>query len=216
LQLGSNPYAADSDGNGVNDLVEYRTKGKPCNDALCKPATRDLYAFCAGYSPVTDANGNVTFNISANDGFNDCEKFIAGGSVGYFNSNQDLIPDQYAFANTLPILPGTANAAYGDPFGDGISNYSKLKLGLPIQVSKNVLLDVQTRITDLTVESQPSPDVTCYHLTVSQVALSATQNMIKVMVIQNGSTLQDKPFMQVAELPMGGGPIVTFQPTDFH
>lgn len=216
MQMGSDPHKRDSDGNGVSDLVEYRTKGKPCNDATCQAANRDPYAICSGYSPITGADGSVSFSYSAGDGMNDCEKFVTGGTVANFNTNSDLIPDQYAYFNALPILPGTANTAFADPFGDGVSNYSKLKLGLPISVSKNSLLNVRSRSTNLVVESQPSPDVTCYHLTVNNVALSATDNTIKIMIVQNGSTLQDKPFLMVSEKSMGLSAAVSFQASDFH
>jgi hypothetical protein len=216
-QLGSNPYLADSDGNGVSDLVEYRTKGTPCQDAACKPSNRDPYAMCAGFSPVTSAANIVTFGSSANDGLNDCEKYLLGGVVGSFSSNGDLIPDEYAFKNTLPILPNTANVAFSDPFGDGVSNYDKLKDGLPIQVSDKVLYNFTTRSTELTIESQPSPQVTCYHLHVSHVALSATANTMKVMVVQNGAGIQDKPFLMISEKTVdASNNEADFVATDFH
>ena len=53
-QFGSDPSNPDSDGNGVSDFVEYKTKGNPCNDSLCRASKRDPYALCAGYGPVTD------------------------------------------------------------------------------------------------------------------------------------------------------------------
>jgi hypothetical protein len=215
-QFGSDPNVKDTDGNGVSDLIEYRTKGKPCSDAACLPANRDQYSFCAGYSPTTDVNNRVTFSSSANDGMNDCEKFIMGGLVSNFNSNGDLIPDLYAVINTLPILPGTANTAFADPFGDHITNYSKLKLGLPIQVSTSAIPGYLSRTTSLTPETSPLLNSTCYHLVVNNVALTATANTIKVMVIQNGSTLQDKPFLMYAEGAVGDNTGITFVNSDFH
>lgn len=216
LQMGSNPYAADSDGNGVNDFVEYITKGKPCDDPNCLAANRDQYAFCDGYSPVTASDGTVTFSSSANDGLNDCEKFVLGGSVGNFNSNGDLIPDYYAAVNTLSIIPGSAGTAQADPFGDGLSNYSKLKLGLPIPFSIKSLVNVSSRSTSLTVESAPSSDVTCYHYTVGDIALSASANNIKVMVIQNSSAIQNKPFLMNAVKAIDSTGTATFGPGDFQ
>jgi len=216
-QFGSDPYNKDSDGNGVSDLVEYRTKGKPCNDAQCAAAGRDLYAICDGFSPVKDANGNVTFSSSTNDGLNDCEKFLLNASRTVFNTNGDMIPDFLALKTTLPVIIGSASAALADPFGDGITNYSKLKLGMPIQISNRTLSpDFQARATSLDLESSPSADVDCYHMVVENVALTSYSNTIKVMVIQNSSAVDDKPFLQVAERPFSGGQTsVSFLPGDF-
>jgi hypothetical protein len=216
LQYGSNPNVADSDGNGVSDYVEFRTKGKPCNDAKCSPANRDSYGICSGYKPITAVDGTVTYASSANDGLNDCEKFVLGGTVATFNSNGDMIPDAFAAFNSLSILPSSAGIAQADPFGDGFTNYAKLKLGLPIQVSSQTLLDIKSRTTTLTIESQPTAQTTCYHYVVSNVAFSATQNLIKLMVIQNNATLQDHPFLMNATKVPGDNGVASFAPSDFH
>lgn len=212
MQLGSDPNKKDTDGNGVSDLVEYRLTGHPCRDAACAYANRATFSQCDKWrDPVTQM-----FSSGSNDGFNDCEKFVMGGTVNSFSSNGSLIPDFLASVNTLSILPGTANATLSDPFGDGVSNYNKLKLGLPIQVSEKTLLHFTPRSTSLTVDNQPNPNVTCYHLQVGNVALSAFNNMIKIFVVQNPATIQDKPFATTAEAqtaPNSG--VATFSPSDF-
>ncbi len=216
LKQGSNLYSRDSDGNGVSDFVEFRTKGRACDAPGCAAAGRDKYAFCAGYSPVTDANGRVTFASSSNDGLNDCEKFVMGGQLGLFSSNGSMIPDLFALKSGLPIIPGSGGSATADPFGDKITNYEKIKLGLPVQVSRRALTNVEPRDISLTVESQPSPQVTCYHLQAGHVATSASDNnLIRIMVVQNGSTIQDKPFLKKAERTLSSDQTVEFVESDF-
>ncbi len=216
LQMGSNPYLKDSDGNGVSDLVEYRTKGKPCADTKCAAALRDSYAICDGLSPSTDASGVVTFPYSTNDGLNDCEKYVLGASRVKFNSNGNLIPDLLALKNSLPVIAGSANRAFADPFADGTMNYMKLKSGLPIQVSAKTIPDFLTRVTSLTAETSPSPNLDCYHLQVDNVALSGPTNRIKVMLVQNSSAVQDKPFLMGAEAAIDQTKgSVSFSPGDF-
>lgn len=215
MQYGSNPNLKDSDGNGVSDLVEFRTKGKPCNDPHCLPANRDPYAICSGFNPVQ--NGAATsFAATSNDGLNDCEKFLLGALRSTFNSNGDMIPDFLALKNSIPFIPGSASAAFADPFGDGISNYMKLKEGLPVQVSQKELNNFTMRAVTLNAEANPSPDISCYHLQVDHVALSGTENRIRVMVVQNGATISNKPFMQTAERSMDGSLSVSFTPGDFN
>ena len=215
-QNSSNSQAYDSDGNGVSDLVEFRSKGVPCKGASCSAAGRDPYAICDGFNPQTNANGAVTFSSTANDGLNDCEKFILGGNRQTFNSSGSLIPDALAFKNTIAIQPNQPTTALVDPFGDGLTNYSKLKLGLPIQVSNRSLANFQTRITDLEVESQPTPSTTCYHLNVQNVAMTAPDNNIKLYVIQNSAAVQDKPFLMTATHQIGLNRNVIFQVGDFQ
>jgi hypothetical protein len=214
-QLGSNPSLRDSDGNGVSDLVEYRTKGKPCNDPNCAAAGRDQYAICAGFSPVTDASGNVTFSSTSNDGLNDCEKFLMSANPATYNTNGDLVPDFFAFRFGLPIQPGTSAEAFADPFRDGIENYQKLKLGLPLQVSAASLSNgFLQRSLSLTQTSSSPTGVSCYSLTASHVALASPTDTIRVMMVQNAAVAQDKPFMLFAEAPVSGG-AVQFSPSDF-
>lgn len=213
-ELASNPSVRDSDGNGVSDLVEFRTKGKPCDEATCSAVGRDPYAICAGYSPAMDAAGNITFASSSNDGLNDCEKFLMNGNAQSFNTNGNLIPDLFAVKNTLPIQKGSANVALEDTFSDGMSNYSKLKLGYPIQVSSKQLVDFEPRSSSLTVESVTAT-TTCYRLTVDNIALSSNTNKIKVYVVQNSSTIQNKPFLMTAEKSLDSQLSATFQVEDF-
>jgi hypothetical protein len=214
-QQKSRSNVKDTDGNGVSDFVEYSTKGYACDGIACSPIGRDPYALCAGFSPIT-VNGRVTFSSSTNDGFNDCEKFLLGANRTVFNTNGNLIPDTFAFKSGLPIIPGTANSAFLDPFRDGITNYEKLKSGLPVQVSKATLFNYKTRVTSLVPTSSPSPQVDCYHLSVSQIALTGLNNRIRIDLVQNGSVLSNKPFLQSAAKSFDGtSATISFGSGDF-
>ena len=216
-QMGANPLLKDSDGNGVSDFVEYMLNGKPCQDPQCSPSGRNAYSVCAGIPHTTDANGNITYSSSSNDGLNDCEKFLLGANASTFNTNGDLIPDLFALQSGLPIMPGSASQAFADPFGDGLTNYAKLKLGLPLAVSDKSLVDFNQRQTTLVPEQSSSPDVDCYHLTVNNVALSALNNTIRVMVVQNSAAAQSKPFMTSAERQIDPSSLsVSFTSGDFN
>jgi hypothetical protein len=216
LQYGSNRNVRDSDGNGVSDLVEFRTKGRPCQDADCAQVGRDAYAICAGFSPVTQTDGKVSYSSSTNDGLNDCEKFVLGANRNSFNTNGNLIPDDFAFKSFLPIIAGSANSAFSDPFIDGMMNYNKLKLGLPISVSSKTLNDYTVRTTQLEPESSSDPSVSCYHLQVGNIALTSSNNRLKVMIVQNSAVIQDKPFMMSAEGSLSdNNATLTLLPGDF-
>jgi len=216
LQYGSNVNRPDSDGNGVSDLVEYRTKGRACDATNCNSIGRDRYAICAGFNPQTDAFGNVTFDFSTNDGFNDCEKYLLYASLLAYNTNGNLIPDQYAYKLGLPIIIGSGDAAFADPFGDGLTNYEKMKLGLPLQVSKNTLIDYDQREISLTYQGSPEPDVNCYKLYVRNIALSSINDTMRVMIVQNGSAVDDRPFLKQAERRLGQNQVAQFYPGDFR
>ncbi|OFZ13412.1 MAG: hypothetical protein A2Z20_08400 [Bdellovibrionales bacterium RBG_16_40_8] len=216
MQVGSDSAIKDTDGNGVSDLVEFRAKGFPCDDTNCLPANRDLYAICDGYSPVVDSANRVTFQSTTNDGLNDCEKFLIHASRFNFTSSDNFIPDQLALRNTISLIPGTANSAKADPFADGVTNYDKLKLGLPIQISQRLMnFDFKTRHTNLVKTSSPSVDIDCYKLNVDHIAIVSNHDVLKLMIVQNGAVIEDKPILSIAGRSLNGSSIVKFSQRDF-
>jgi hypothetical protein len=216
LQIASNPDLADSDGNGVRDSVEYRVKGFACNDANCAPAGRDRYASCAGFNPVTALDGSVTFQSSTNDGLNDCEKFVLGASRSSYNTNGSFIPDEFAFRSGLPIVSGTDSEAFADPFSDGLNNYSKLKASLPVQVSMRTLYEHFDQTVTIRPAASSQTDISCYNITAENIPVSYGSNQFRMMIIQNSTVLQDKPFLlnAVVNLPPGARS-ATFSKDDF-
>ena len=207
---------SDSDGNGVRDLVEYRMKAKVCNDPSCNPSGRDPYAICDGLQPTTQPDGSITYPSTSKSGFNNCEAFNLGSSLSTFSTNGTFLPDLLGFKNSLPILAGSDGTQL-DPFGDGITNYQKIKQGLPTVVSMNSIQDYLTRATTLTHESSPSPDYDCYHLVVQNVAVLGSGNTIQVSVIENAAVLDDKPTIRSAQRSIQGqSSPVLFAPSEFQ
>ena len=214
--LGAINGKSDSDGNGVSDLIEYRTKGRVCDGVNCAPATRDPYAICDGLSPQTQPDGSILYPTTTESGFNLCESFILGASLTTFSTNGTFVPDLIAYKNTLPILAGTDSTQL-DPFGDGISNYDKLKLGLPLNISETAVVGFLPRVTSLIHESSSSPDQDCYHIVVNNVAVINNNNTIRVSVIENDAVLDDKPVIRSAQTTVSGqSSPVNFQPGDFN
>jgi hypothetical protein len=216
LQIGSNPNLADSDGNGVSDLVEYKTTGQPCAAAGCAAASRNPYGICAGFKPTTDAAGNVKYNSSSNDGLNDCEKYLLGANYRQFNSSGSMIPDFLAFKNGISVQSGNPYVANAIPFSDGYSNYTKLKLGMPLDISAQNMPDFIFRATTMTVSSTPSPFVTCYDYNVQNVLATSSTNVFRVTVVQNSALFQDNASSTVAEGSVDSQNNITLKPSDFH
>ncbi|MBC7397395.1 MAG: hypothetical protein H7333_08125 [Bdellovibrionales bacterium] len=208
LEMGSDPYKADSDGNGVSDLVEYRTKGKPCNDAKCSPARRDPYSICDGFSPSGTA-GSIVYPWSSGDGLNDCEKFVLGANRDNFDSNADFIPDLLSFKNSIPFISGTSGA-FLNPFGDALDNYAKLKLGYPVTVSQRNLKAFEPRVITLTHLSTSSSDTECYRYLAKHVAVLQAGNSIQISVIENNALIDNKPILVVGTKKWNGRERVIF------
>ena len=96
-----------------------------------------------------------------------------------------------------------------------MSNYAKIKAGFPIQISNKVVRDFEPRSTNLTVESQTDEGVTCYHLVVGNIALASSRDYMKIYVVQNSTSIQDKPFLMTAEKSLDAHLTATFAPGDF-
>jgi hypothetical protein len=211
--LGGKTGLPDSDGNGVRDLVEYRTKARVCDATGCAASGRDPYAICDGLEPAVASDGSVSFPSTSKSGLNDCESFVLGASLDTFSTNATFIPDLIGFKNLLPILPG-ADLSQADPFGDGVTNYLKLKRGLPLSVSQSAVSDFLQRSSTLFHEDSADPDTDCYHLHVENVAVLGTANRIRVSFIENATLIDDKPVILSAEAP--ASPQTTFAPEDFN
>lgn len=215
-KLGSNVTDSDSDGNGVNDLVEYRTKGVPCKDAACSVAERDPYAICDGFAPTFGANNKVQFRRSSQDGLNDCEKFVLGAERNNFDSNGDLIPDRLAFVNNIPFIAGTSGS-YLDPYGDSMNQYTKLKLGYPVGISQRSLVGFIPRENSLLREKDEQADIDCYRYSAKKVAVLRGGDVIRVYLIQNQSIISNKPVLKTVSKSWRAGEFtVTFERGDFN
>jgi hypothetical protein len=215
--VGADPRNRDTDGNGVSDLVEYRTKGKPCEGAGCNRSLRNPYSVCDGFRPVTDAAGNVAFPDTDRDGLNDCEEFLLKSDRTRVDSNGDFIPDAIAFKAGVPFIAGT-DGSYAQPQGDGLTSYMKIKLGLPIQLPRERVKDYLTRSTTLDKLADRLPDGReCFRLAVDPVAVLGPNNVIRVYLSENTSVIDDKPKVRIAErLVTGGMSKIVFSDGEFQ
>jgi hypothetical protein len=208
----SGPLLADSDLNGVNDLVEFRTKG-PCTNGECTFMQSDDYALCDGYD--LDPTATRQFRSTAKDGFNDCEKRVLGAELDTFDSNGDFIPDFLEFKNQLAFIKGT-NETYLTPFNDGMNNYMKIKSGLPKSIALGkVPADFRVRKLSLVHVDSPDPLLDCYELNVNDVATLTPNDTIRVWMVQNAGIVEDNPFLRTAEKNLAGNPQIIFTNEDF-
>jgi hypothetical protein len=214
-RLGSDPEVADCDGNGVRDGVEYRLRGKPSNAPGCPAALRENYPACDGLGPQRDAAGRITFADADADGLNDCEEYILRSEMFELDSNRDLVPDWTAFKARLPFLAGT-QGTWQIPFADGMTNYAKLKAGLPLAVARSRVLSFRPRATELE-KLAPEGEAQCYRLRVDPVAIIGFRNRIRLRLIENTAVIEDKLRMRSAarEVAPGAGEVV-FVREDFN
>lgn len=214
MQAGSNMSVSDSDKNGINDLVEFRLKGEPCAGDNCSIIGRDSYAVCDGFMPTQNGN-TVSFPYTANDGLNDCEKFLLLGNSSTFSTNGSLIPDYLALKNSISLIAGSENSSSADPFNNGLTNYEKLKLGYPTQISNRMIsYEFNPRKIMMTSLPSPSSEIDCYRLNVEHIAASSPNDNIQVLLVQNNSVFEDKPFLMKASKRIHSSH-VKFNPEDF-
>ncbi len=210
-RLGSDPSVADTDGNGVDDGVEYRTNGKPCKDLLCRPGS-----FAEPYSSCT------SFGDLDSDRLNDCEERVALDSYqSRWDSNSDWIPDGLAFAMYL-AYSGNAEGSL-DPDGDLVSTYQEVKDNTPPLFPNGSIVGLKQAKYFLTVESDDRIR-TCYKLQVKDLAMRSDSkgnvmaDLIRIWVVENTAVIDNKSFLKIAEKrvdPNGNGAI-TFERGDFQ
>jgi hypothetical protein len=207
-KMGSNPQLSDSDGNGVSDLVEGTISGQPCAASGCSQGGRNPFVICAGFNPQVDSTGLTKYQSTSNDGLNDCEKYVLGANYKSFNSSGSLIPDFMALKNGISIQPGNPYVGNAIPFADSLTNYSKLKMGLPLSAAVTDLTQYKVRVTNLQLAPLPTDSsnpksgnlaVSCYHINVSNIAVTGDANTIRVSLVMNSAVGQDKPYLKVAE-----------------
>lgn len=194
--LGSDSWLADSDANGVSDLVEYRVYGRPCASSSCSRSGARNYrsGVCSGFS----------FSDNDNDGLNNCEEAVIqnGGGINEFDSNGDMIPDGLALRSGIELKSGTS-PANGDPDFDGVSNYQEIKTGMPVAVSNDQFTGATPYRYDLEVVSASGLQE-CYRLRVYDVNTAGPNNLIRVHIVQTTPVILNRRLYQVAEKRYSG------------
>jgi hypothetical protein len=212
--LGSNALLADSDKNGVNDGIEYRLTGKACKDGKCSPANAEPYLSC---NQFLDPNqpGRV-FKDTDKDkdsiGLDDCAEFLLGSISKDPDSNADWISDPLAFRSSLAFIPGQ-NDSLLDPFTDGMTNYTKVKINAPLDFSTKRILDFKPQKYSLEIEERKQFQ-TCYKGIVEQIGVFGNDNLVKVYEWESPAIMDNRKYYRVAQ-KKANGPRVIFYDSDF-
>ncbi len=201
LQMGSNPYKYDSDGNGVGDGVEYSLYGTPCGSGTCAPAQARVNAVLCGALP-----NSGSYADSDGDGLNDCEEKLLGSNAFDFDSNQDWVPDQFEWLSKVAYLSGT-NTLLSNPQSDGVSNYNKMKQGLPVNFPISSLHGVKPMSYQLT---QVSDDInqTCYTASVQNLATMSSNDSVKVYFLESRGVAGASRRMRTAQTTVSNGKLI--------
>ncbi len=190
LQWGSNPYAYDSDQNGLGDGVEYFLFGSPCG-SIPSGQLGQTGQKCTTAGAITSFRGvpgcstpGTYPNIYPDtdlDNLNDCEEGMIGTSRTDFDSNQDWVPDQLEWLFSIPYLYGT-NGLSADPTNDGVVNYQKLKDLFPINIPIS-----QVNVAPLSYEitqSSSTSTQTCYNVNAQEIATMSPTDTIRVYIME--------------------------------
>lgn len=211
--LGSDPYDADSDANGVSDGIEYFLNTRPCKDSKCSAALAEPYLNCATYKRSNLPNGQK-YGDQDKDFINDCEEaVILKSKIDSFDSNDDWIPDDLAFRFGISFVQGRSEI-FLDPDNDNLNTYGEIKVQTPVRYANDRIFGLNPYEYDLQmVSSDLVKD--CYQLDVLNVSRSTGENRIRVYLLENTSVIDDKRFMRVSEKSMAGG-FVEFDRGDFQ
>lgn len=149
FDIGSNPYASDTDADGYSDLIEWRERGFGLDfDDPCAPAVLDATGFgadaltnCNRIDPATWFNCEVQ-NVGGirqyvdrdNDGLHDCEERALGTLIDVVDSDADGFTDSidYRFG-----LDPTVWDIDRDLDQDGIANGREIEWHLNPLVEQN-------------------------------------------------------------------------------
>lgn len=179
-KLGSDYNKKDTDGDGINDGIQYRVTQQPCRDVSCAPVNR-LDPLCQSY-----LKANYTIRDSDGDGLNDCEEFYLQSNKENVDSNRNNIPDfdEFLLGNNLT----QPNLLTGDTDGDKITDIVEFRKFLPIHIPNDKISS--QKMTGMEYELLKTKQLTdgrqCYQLKVSNVPISTANNTFRlVLVYQN-------------------------------
>lgn len=208
-QFGSNINLKDSDGNGVNDFIEYRLNGKPCRTNGCSGPVMSVPSQCSGYRLPTTPPSMKDTDL---DDVNDCEELLLGTRVDDPDTNKDNIPDGLAYKFKIEVV-NSSNAASSDRDFDGVSDYQEVKLNSPIDVNNATVPDLRT--TSFTLrQTSHSETQDCYSFKVDNMAFLGNTDLIRIYILERANLQPNHLVFRRAEVPENFG-IVNIQPTDF-
>lgn len=191
VELGSDFTKKDTDGDGVNDGIQYRVTQQPCRDLDCRPASR-LDPLCQSY-----LKADYTIRDSDGDGLNDCEEFYLQSNKENIDSNRNFIPDydEYLLGNNLT----QPNLFTGDTDGDSLSDLEEFRKFLPIHIP-NTLITSQKDLGmeyEISKTKQLEDGRQCFQLKVENVPISVANKTFRlILVYQNPFMTNNSYFYQ--------------------
>jgi hypothetical protein len=196
LEIGSNPYKYDSDGNGVGDGVEYRISGdvKACAGANCSTAGADPYTTCGS---LAISQSPIAYPDTDKDFLNDCEEKLLGTDRNDPDSNKDYVPDWIAFVNQIQMIEGTSDL-YTDPDHDNLTNYQELKRNTPLRVNNDLVPSLESLLyTGKMVSTNGEQD--CFSYTIQKMPFHSKNDKIRVFLFENTKSIDEKIVFRVSE-----------------
>jgi hypothetical protein len=203
IQLGSNPNAYDSDGNGVGDGVEYFQKGTPCNDANCSPQLARSFPMC---NSLQKPNGST-----AGDRLTDCEMAVLGMDYTSPTAPNTWMP--VSLLVEFGLAPTTASTTLPlDSNQSGYTNYQDIKLNLPITQPANAVVPMPYQYSVNMTSSDTNQS--CYHADITNIPTIGKGNQIALYLLES-SLGESQRFLRLAEKKLDGNDSVTFSNSDF-
>ena len=215
LMLGSDPFKYDSDGNGVGDGVEFAVDrhSRPCRDPNCNPDRAHRIQGCF------DLDGEI---IDSNlDGMADCEKRLLGANPYQFDTNGNGLPDWLAFKFGLPLTRQDNDnrpsppAHSVDSDRDGISDLEEVRINSSPLVKNSELEGLKVQVYDQQMVSyDPRSRVACYNLVVDDIYMNSSSDTIRAYLIENETTQTGRKYLRVIEKQARNGQVY-FSREDF-
>jgi hypothetical protein len=162
--LGSNPYAKDSDKDQVNDNIQFKTTGHVCTDSGCKDASSQINPLCLQY-----LTAEQIFRDSDGDGLNDCEEALVESNGLNADSNTNFLLDSIEYRLGFNI--SQKNKLILDSDGDGLSDRYEVQHGLPHMIHNSKLSDKLNKPMQYRIEefSDPTGTKFCYNLSIKDL-----------------------------------------------
>jgi hypothetical protein len=200
---------ADSDENGVSDLVEYLYNGKICNDPNCLVANATRYDHvgqpCNSFAiPATSRPVKYTQNLIPQSIFNDCELTLLNANFDHTGLiHGTTVPQDLAALMNYPISVQAASSwLWSSPFGDSYDAQQRIKVFVDPFVSTMQIYGYQPYNYQVNTTTTGANGQTCYQAVVSNITMSSlASDTIRAYLIQTGVNTS-LPYVRVGQKTM--------------
>jgi hypothetical protein len=177
IELGSDPQQADTDQNGVADLVSLMTTGKVCTNEDCS-IDDSINPLCLGYVREDYVSYNDMFENSDGDYLNNCDETLLKTDMFSVDSNKNFISDGIELL--LGFNPSQNNLHLKDSDGDGLTDYQEIKRGQPYAIENSKILarnfiPMSLHLTQVEVDKK-----VCHKLVVDDVPFAGNKGNLSI------------------------------------